>query len=440
MCTARGTKKYNEHDRYPQTEYTYDGPQTTKIFFFVEFIFKNCDTASCAKCKLHSTKWTRLRNIIQIVSMMNFFENITLRRTRTQSLSETTFDECSTNNLTLDGSTSSLPNISDNISDETEALKCQIENLKLELLSAHEEINKLSIENSNLKSTLFEVTNKCELMKKTAKMLTTDVGSPNSNSKSRKFSTPLKQLNKQRAVQDISSLKEAMPTSGTQATNNNTNSKTTQTPLTEPDTHTAKTRPKICIISSNNKHNVLFTADNVFQNNCNLLHYLKSNGNTKQLLEGLGTKLKNYTMEDCCIILLGQEDFKKTNDYYDIIFHLRSIVQDIRNTNIIICLPTYKYPFDATLFNCRVETFNNLLYLDIMTHGHAYLLDSNLNLKYDDSMFNIHTGTINNLGLRTIFYDIWELFAEITHNYADVQQNGIDKYVGTSTDDNFFRN
>lgn len=42
---------------------------------------------------------------------------------------------------------------------------------------------------------------------------------------------------------------------------------------------------------------------------------------------------------------------------------------------------------NITMFNWRVETFNNLLYLDIMTHEHAYILDSNKYLDYNYNMF-----------------------------------------------------
>lgn len=156
--------------------------------------------------------------------MNSFFENITLRRTRTRSLAETSLEKSYINNSTLDGSTNSLPNTSDDDSEVTQDLKCQIEKLKLDLLSAQEEINVLSIENSSLKSSLLEITNKCELLKKTAKMLSTDVGSPNPETS--KLLTPMKQLTQQTTVEDATSMRKSVadsgrPTSTTKGSRNN---------------------------------------------------------------------------------------------------------------------------------------------------------------------------------------------------------------------------
>lgn len=89
---------------------------------------------------------------------MSFFQNITQRRTRTKSLSKTstidpTIDVINTSNLTLDGPTNNMPNISDD-NDENghiQEIQKQIEELKLQLSAAHEEIDNLSIENTELK-------------------------------------------------------------------------------------------------------------------------------------------------------------------------------------------------------------------------------------------------------------------------------------------------
>ncbi|KAJ8709735.1 hypothetical protein PYW08_009739 [Mythimna loreyi] len=124
---------------------------------------------------------------------MNFFENITLRRTRTKSLSETT--EINTNdvsciNTTLDGTTNSMPNISDDEeNDKVQNLQREIEELKSQLLAAHDEITNLSIENSELKQNISTLNNKYQLVKNATRKLTTEVGTTLNNVR---LSTPNK--------------------------------------------------------------------------------------------------------------------------------------------------------------------------------------------------------------------------------------------------------
>lgn len=70
---------------------------------------------------------------------------------------------------------------------------------------------------------------------------------------------------------------------------------------------------KMCIPSSNKKNNVLSIAEETFDNSLYLCHYLTPYGCTKQLLKGLDTKLLQFTLV---------KQTKKTNSYYDIIFHI----------------------------------------------------------------------------------------------------------------------
>lgn len=65
------------------------------------------------------------------------------------------------------------------------------------------------------------------------------------------------------------------------------------------------------------------------------------------------------------------------------------------------------------MYNCRIEHFNNLLYLDTLTHEHVYLIDSNRKLTYDNSMFNLYTGNINDHGMNTVFLSLTTLIADI---------------------------
>lgn len=361
---------------------------------------------------------------------MNSFENITQRRTRTRSLAETTFEKSSLYNSTLDGSTNSLPNMSDDESDETKDLKRQVEKLKLDLLSAHEEINVLSIENSSLKSSLIEITNKCELLKKTAKMLTTDVGSP--NSKTRKLSTPFKHLIQQTTVEDVTSLEKYMANSG-RPTSAKKGSKNIQHEYAQepqdlhnsvtpevPTLPTITNRPlkmsseirkqehrKICMISSNNVNKILDIGKSTFAG-YKFCHYIIPNGGIKQLFANLDNKLKNFTHDDYCIIYIGERDFEVSNNYRLLIDYIKKELVNVMNTNIVICSPNFKLSNNFSIFNKRIEMFNHLMYLDKELWEYAYLFDSNYCVEYTFEMFRKYIATVNNKAVAKIFKNLME--------------------------------
>lgn len=190
--------------------------------------------------------------------------------------------------------------------------------------------------------------------------------------------------------------------------------KITNVDTTTNNSYLAQKDPKsqICIISTNNTNDIMNTAKNTLRN-YDICHYIKTKCGIQELLKGIKSKVMNYTMRDYCIILIGEEDFRTTDNYFNLIYNIRSALQEIDNTNIIIGLPTFKFNNRSMMFNSRIENFNNLLYLDIMTHFHAYLLDSNLHLTYDATMFDEWTGKINNYGIKTIFDDLKQLIEEI---------------------------
>ncbi|PZC75383.1 hypothetical protein B5X24_HaOG206113 [Helicoverpa armigera] len=94
---------------------------------------------------------------------MNFLDHITFRKpnktNKTRSI-DLSSEENSTNNSLVDGSTS-MPNISEDENTTTiQELKQQINALTSKLYKAQEEINTLSIENRELKSTIHDLRNK----------------------------------------------------------------------------------------------------------------------------------------------------------------------------------------------------------------------------------------------------------------------------------------
>lgn len=128
-------------------------------------------------------------------------------------------------------------------------------------------------------------------------------------------------------------------------------------------------------------------AENTFQH-AEICHFVTPKCGIIQLTRNLYHKVVNYSMNDYCVILIGEEDYRKTQNYVEIIVELRNALKKIQNTNIILCAPTFKLSNYSTMFNWSVETFNNLLYLDIQTYNYATILDSNLHLRYDFTMFS----------------------------------------------------
>lgn len=320
---------------------------------------------------------------------MNFLENITFRRARANSEPRLNDSDVATS-LSLNETVTSIPDMSVEEIDEVKKLRDQVMNITLELQTAHSRIEMLTLENKELRQLNENLTKKtCD----------TDI-IPNSPAKTKRSASKKKSKNTQKET-DV-----------------NVDSEVFLAQKKDKETHSdngykyqAKA-PKICIISTDNKNQVLNIAENTLRwsQRC---HYVTPHGNTQQLLAGIKEKLSDFSMEDYCIILIGEEDFKVTKVYVNIVTQLREMLQEIKHTNFIICTPTYKLGNFASLHNWRVELFNNLLYMDIITHEHAYFIDSNMNLNCDYHMFDRYTGRINNFGLKTIFKDVYEMILYI---------------------------
>lgn len=331
---------------------------------------------------------------------MSFFENITLRSRRRSESAIETFDDCSSNDSTIEGATNnSVPNIMNDDNEEMEDLKHQISELNSQLLAAHEEINNLSIENSELKETIEAMNIKHKLVEKATKKLASEIGTPN---KRTRLSTPLREtLHKQHREKTSSYGTEELITS-TQVTLQDQKVQSTKK-MTNRTTQEQKS--KLCIISSNQINKILPIAENTFP--CHqICHYLLPNRGISNLLCNIQNKLTEYTEIDNCIIFIGEDDFRQTNNYFDIIMTIRETLLAITHTNVILCLPTYKYDYYSTMYNFRVEMFNNLLYQDVQSYNYATLFDSNLNLSCDYTMFQKKSGRISNHGITNVFNDL----------------------------------
>lgn len=174
---------------------------------------------------------------------------------------------------------------------------------------------------------------------------------------------------------------------------------------------------KICLISSISQHKTSRLLRNRF-GDLNLCHYRTPGGGISELLSGLETKLCDYTMSDYCIIILGESDFMYSKNYRYLIDNLKKKISDIKHTNILLCLPTFKLSDHANIFNKRIEIFNKLIYQDNVTHQYCYIIDSNRNIPYTFDMFLKYNGKINNKGMKIITNDIMEQISAIANYYV----------------------
>lgn len=359
-------------------------------------------------------------------------DNITFRRAQTQlNINQS---ELEMSNDALDGTTSSLPDLSVDLNEQVKMLLEKIQQLQIQLNSAHSEIEQISLENRELIQSNIELKKKNDLLKKIGYSPTSKCISPSSTL--RKTAKPLPKSKAHKQTQTHTQMKEIV--NGTtekihRETQTNVESYQKVSPSKQAQTinlskkehrrptynisnmaknqgninHQSATYvPKICLISSNKQNKVLSIAQTTLHNDSGVCHYLTPNGCTKQTLEGIQTKLTGFTMEDYCIIFIGDQDFLEINNNLRLIDYIREVIQVITHTNIILCTPTYQYGYNKEAINIRIHNFNNLLQQDIDTYNYAYLIDTNRHLVYDYSMFHKPSGMINNTGIRVIFKDL----------------------------------
>lgn len=167
-------------------------------------------------------------------------------------------------------------------------------------------------------------------------------------------------------------------------------------------THLPETS-KFCLLSNNNRNKILQTvSNNKHTSNCDYCHHIIPGGGVKELLDGIGKRLQSFSRNDYCVIMIGESNFQKSENYMELVHQIRQTLIKVKNTNIIVTAPTYIC--GAILYNCRVEIFNSLLSQDIQTHGYAYFFDSNKHLSFE--MFSAKSGKLKNNGMKCILTDL----------------------------------
>ncbi|CAK1594420.1 unnamed protein product [Parnassius mnemosyne] len=298
-------------------------------------------------------------------------------------------------------------------------LKEEVLRLRTELIIANKEVDNLNITIRKLNKKILEQ-EKIIKIYKTVSIDDVQLRKPANNSYN---STPLSKPKKQKTksfkpdtrhssgcVEQIK-LKETLPATQPEKIVNDKScfyaeSLTSKTKTSE---ETCKYSPnrKLCIISSIRSNKMATTLRNHFETQ-NICHYSIPGGGINQLLSGLQTKLEDYTLNDFCILIVGETDFNVSKNYNELVSNIRKALLTVQHTNILICLPTFKFCNQSNIYNRRIETFNNLLYSDNINFEYCYILDSNKNLEYSTHMFSMYSGKLNKLGLKTYLHDIDE--------------------------------
>lgn len=373
-------------------------------------------------------------------------DNITLRRAKTQlaiSINETDMSID-----TLDVTASSLPDIScENNNEQVNILLEKIEEIQIQLNSAHAEIERLCLENRQLSINNRDLTKKNVLYKKlgnspskftSSKLSTPKNTKANNTTKHKETQTEmlepsqrLKKINLHKQCQthiepektDVQTQTLSLQTVPTNLPEQNHQHTTYQIPRitttfkqNKLQNQDSNCKPKICILSTNKQNNVLTIAQDVLYKGSTICHYLSPKASIPHLLYGLQSKLKNFTMTDYCIIMLSNEDFTEGQSIQMVLDCIKKSLQIITHTNVLLYAPTYQYGFGKEKINQTIKTFNNLLYNDVQTYNYAYLVDSNSYLTYDYSMFHKPSGKVSNSGIRRIFLGLASIIEKIISN------------------------
>lgn len=135
-------------------------------------------------------------------------------------------------------------------------------------------------------------------------------------------------------------------------------------------------------------------------------------------------------MDDFCVIMIGETDFYSPQNIKLLVEIIRSKLHNITNTNVIVAAPTYI--LGKMIYNYRIESFNNELFIKCLDLSNVHVFDSNKELNMD--MFSEYSGKINKNGIKCIFHYITELVKIIQENYKDtIDMHAKDVHNNTET-------
>jgi hypothetical protein len=344
-------------------------------------------------------------------------------------------------------------------------MKAEISRLSMELVSTQNQFEDVCIENNGLKRTIVKLQRENETLKKLCKSSNLKVTSAFDNKKRHSIHTDkhsvFSQLNfsstpthlyedkshgRANPTTEVRHLNDQIQTLNEELKiykgkisdlctqvitlsqkilllNNTEDCRTNNTELQSPSVPTAPKNETPCLINSklyviSNHTNYMLQLIKDSLPSKNTCLYLSPGGGIRELFDDLVNKLRDFSFHDYCIIYIGDTDFKHSINYDSLVGYIQKQVSEVQHTNIIICLPTFKISTYSNLFIERVETFNNLLYKSNLQHEYSYILDSNLNLTFDNYMYS-RLGNVNRRGFKTIFNDLLQLFTSIPTDNSD---------------------
>lgn len=345
-------------------------------------------------------------------------------------------------------------------------LKLQLSQLQLKLQSADQEIENTILENNDLTRQLEKATREICMLKNIVyttptKMQKGLINTPRSctsdrpvitktlNIKIRKLEYELKQaqdeilqLNEtiRNLERNLADYKISLANQNNFVNSNYSENKSISQRLSpEHDCDKIKkvAKNKLCIISSCKRYKILQSVINSKSfDNYQLCHYLTPNAGIKMLLTNIKNKLKGYTKNDWCIVLVGENDFQISQDYTALISYIKEELKKLTFTNIIVLSPSYIC--GAPIYNYRVEIFNESLYNDMKQHNYGLLIDSNRYVTLD--MFSTATGKLKNIGMKTILEEVAQLIKQTTSNCISNENSRCfrDKDPETENEKQFF--
>lgn len=382
---------------------------------------------------------------------MDSFSNITQRKRVPSNLQQSKSMTDLSNSHIFDSTMTSLPSTSLDVSQSCcEVLKAEINQLTGELQSANNEIDSLHEENRNLKCELL----RCQKIINVYKKLDFIENSPKTSSRKSKrnklhdsnresvclqYNTPEKCI--QVPIEEITCT--PLVENSDEKTQKDRNSQNGDNMCTlvknnleqAHEKESSRTRSpkeakhrKLCVLSNSTQRGILQAIEENFSKVFKFCSYSFPNSTIKQLLANLKSKLTDYSMNDYCIIFIGETDIKYSNNFIDSIKAINESLAQITHTNIIVCTPTYIR--GAPIYNYKVEMFNDLLYTNLQYHDCAYYFDTNYDLTFEFDMFSHKTGILNKAGIQFIFKNIMnrikidlELFPITTNTIHESEPN-----------------
>lgn len=393
---------------------------------------ENKHTWTCLLCRPKSNASNCSSEVKAQINSVTDTQNVTLRKNQRsdrvpvlrsqENLSDIDSDAESRMTI-LDTSTYSLPNMSAS-DDQLCNKEDELSSITSQLASAHEEVERLNSEISELRKKMNEQQKKIEIYKK----LLTEKGPL-------RRLTPMKHIIRKNNLAEYIDSDDDTPQllspvlayhshSALKPSEGGTLSNEPEefhlfnevTQSGQPDQQTDKgneiisklKQSKLCIVSGNKSNKIVSIMEDSYLG-YSYCHHLIPGVGIRTLLQNLNSQLKGYTKRDVCVIVIGEKDFRKTEDYLSLVQYSRETLKKVQHTNIILCMPTYIC--GAPVYNCRVELFNSLLNLDTQTHKYAICFDSNCDLSFN--MFSSRTGKIMNSGIRNIFENVKNIIQDI---------------------------